>query len=129
MAAAFNGDPEKNVQMAAMQQLHPWMFPDYGYSSDSDAEDHGREREQPETEAILCNMMPGCPRYFLSGCLDVLVDWCPMFKFRYLFCHWVDNWSEDLGRRLKEGSQERERLRALAAAPAENPHESTPVAS
>ena len=83
---------------------YPRLFPPYGYSSDSDAERHGLEGEQPETTAILANLMPGCTRYFRSGCHDVLVDWCPMFKLRYLFCHWADHCSEEYGRRCSEGS-------------------------
>ena len=36
-------------------------------ASDSDAEDRGQEREQPETTAILANLQPGCDRYFRCG--------------------------------------------------------------
>ena len=82
------------------------MFPDYTYSSESDAEDHGLEREQPDTEAILSNYMPACPRYFRSCCRDVRVDWCPMLKLRYLFCEWNHVKDVAYATRCWEGSRD-----------------------
>ena len=66
---------------------------------DSDAEDHGLEREQPETTAILANLQPGCDRYFFSGCHDVLQWWCRNFGLRFLFCSWADWVGEEYGRK------------------------------
>ena len=39
------------IFMAAVQLEDPHLFPDYNYRSDSDAEDHGKQREQQETDA------------------------------------------------------------------------------
>ena len=76
----YNLDPDKHRQLAALQMAYPRLLPPYGYSDDSDAEDHGLEREQSETTAILANLQPGCNRYFLSSCIDILQWWCPMFQ-------------------------------------------------
>ena len=90
--------------MAEMQLFYPKLFPPYGYSVDSDAEDHGELREQPETAAILSCMQPRCVRYFRSGCHDVLQWWCPMFALRFIFSTWVHFVGEEYGRRCMEGS-------------------------
>ena len=95
----YNLDPVIHRQMASLQLVYLRLFSAFGYSSDSDAEDHGEERMQPETTAILANLQPGCNRYFRSGCHDVLQWWCPMFQLRYLFCLWADHCGEEYGRR------------------------------
>ena len=82
-------------------------------------------KEQPETTAILANLMPGCDWYFGSGCHDVLVDWCPMFKLRYLFCHWADHCGEEMFRRCLEGTPARVRPSALADPEADVPKNAT----
>ena len=106
MAAHSNCDPETNVQMVALQLEDPYLFPDYNYSSDSDAEDWGKERVQPETDAVLACLMPGCPRYFETPCRDALLDWCPEFKLRYLFCEWNYVTNANYAQRCLEGSSE-----------------------
>ena len=92
-------DVEKHRRLAWLQMVYPRLLPPYSYSDDSDAEDHGLERAQPETTAILANLMPGCNRYFLSGCHDVLQWWCRFFVLRFLFCFWADWVGEEYGRK------------------------------
>ena len=111
IADAYNLDPLKQVQMAAIQQERPWKFPGYTYSSDSDAEDYGQDRKQPPIEAILADTQPRCPRYFDSSCRDVLFDWCPNFKLRYLWCVCKDHCDEAYGEGCAARSAERSWVR------------------
>ena len=105
----FDLGPVIHRQMASLQKVHPRFFRKaFGYSVDSDAEDHDEERMQPETTAILANLQPGCNRYFRSGCHDVLQWWCPMFQLRYLFAGWYDHVQQEQARIYVE-SYERNR--------------------
>ena len=90
IAEAYNLDGLTQVRVAASQQKEPWVFSDYTYSSDSDAEANGQDRVQPETETILANVQPRCPRYFYSSCRDCLFDMCEPFKLRYMLMVWKD---------------------------------------
>ena len=90
IASAYNLDKLNQIQIAALQQLEPWVFPDYTYSEDSGAEDNGQDRVQPATETILANVQPRCPRYFYSSCRDCLFDLCDAFKLRYMLMVWLD---------------------------------------
>ena len=141
MASAYNLDPQTQVQVAEMQRETPWMFPGYTYSSDSDAEDNGQDRVQPEIAAILANIQPRCARYFNSSCKDYLIAGCSNFRLRYMWAVWNDHCQEAYAERCFARSAERSWVREareiaeaaardeIAAAPAANSQASTPVAS
>ena len=111
MAEAYNLDGQKQVQVAALQREQPWVIPGYTYSSDSDAEENGQDRVQPETAAILANLQPRCPRYFYSSCRDCLFDLCPPFQLRYMFCVWQDHCEEAYADRMWHKTKERSWIR------------------
>ena len=94
-----------------MQQETPWMMPDYTYGSDSDAEDNGQDRVQPEIAAILANIQPRCPRYFTGGCRDYLLFFCPNFRLRYMWAVWADHCQEAYADRCFARSAERSWVR------------------
>jgi hypothetical protein len=111
MAEAYNLDGQKQVQVSALQREQPWVIPGYTYSSDSDAEENGQDRVQPETAAILANLQPRCPRYFYSSCRDCLFDLCPNFKLRYMFSVWQDHCEEAYADRMWHKTKERSWIR------------------
>ena len=111
MAEAYNLDGQKQVQVYKLQRAQPWVIPGYTYSSDSDAEDNGQERVQPETDAILANLQPRCSRYHYSQCRNCLFDLCPNFKLRYLWCVWADHCDQAYGDRLWHKTKERSWIR------------------
>jgi len=111
MAEAYNLDSLKQVQVAEMQRETPWMFPGYTCTSDSDAEDNGQDRVQPEIAAILANIQPRCPRYFTSSCRDILFDMLPNFKLRYMVATWADHCQEAYAERCFARSAERSWVR------------------
>ena len=106
MPAWAGCDPEATVQMSKLQLENPYVDPDYHYSTDSDASDHGDERAQPENDAILAGIQPGYPRYFHSGCLEILIAWSSSFKLRYLFCEWNHVKDVAYATRCWEGSRD-----------------------
>ena len=66
---------------------------------------------QPETDAILANLQPRCPRYFYSSCRDCLFDLCPNFKLRYMFSVWQDHCEEAYADRMWHKTKERSWIR------------------
>ena len=97
MAAAYNLDSQKQVQVAEMQRDTPWMFPVFFYSNDSDSEGNSQDRAQPGIDAILANLQPRCSRYFNTSCRGILFDMCPNFKLRYMWAVWGDHCHEAYG--------------------------------
>ena len=106
----YNLDPAIHRKMAALQQVHPGFFSASGYGPDSDAEDHGEERRQPEIDAILANIQPGCNRYFQTPCHRVLQWLCEPFCLRYLLAVWKDHAEQESWNRY-EAALARHRLR------------------
>ena len=111
IASAYNLDKLNQIQIAALQQLEPWVFPDYTYSEDSGAEDNGQDRVQPATETILANVQPRCSRYFYSSCTDCLIALCTPFRLRYMLMAWKDHVDEAYADRVYFGTGERSWIR------------------
>ena len=111
IAEGYNLDGLTQVRVAALQREEPWLFPDYTYSSDSDAEDNGRDRVQPDTETILANVQPRCSRYFYSSCTDCLIALCTPFRLRYMLMVWKDHVDEAYADRVYFGTGERSWIR------------------